>query len=388
MRILIAAPLLPHPAATAGGALVIFGEVEALARRHEVTLVSFAGASPADRQGLDTLSGLGVTVRSVWRNPERGLAVLRRRAGLAARWLDGRDPLRALKFRDPRVQAALDEAAQGPPFDLVHVEDSAMGQYRYPAGIPSVLTDQDVRATDQGASLEAARWRRYQQTIWRRFDRLQVYTERDAAGIRRLAPDLAARVRVNPFGVALGPAPDAAAEREDELVFLGGFHHPPNVDAACWLAREILPLIRARREGVHLLIVGANPPRAVRALASDRVTVTGFVPDVEPFLARAAVMVAPLRTGSGMRVKLLQALARGKAVVTTSLGAEGLAADAPLRVADSAPELASAIAALLADPETRRTLGRRAREFVAEHHSWSGFAGRLAAIYRELGLDA
>ncbi len=393
MRILITAPLLPHPAATAGGALVFFGLIEALARRHEMTLVCFVGSCATDREGLDGLARLGVVVRPVWREPGRGAAVLRRRAGLAARWLAGRDPLRALKFRDSRVQAALDqavhdEAARGRRFDLVQVEDSAMGQYRYPGAIPSVLTEHEVRVADQGSWLEVARWGRYQRAVWRRFDRLQVFTERDAAGLRRLAPDLAGRVRVNPFGVTLGRAPDAAAEREDELVFVGGFRHPPNVDAACWLAREIFPFVRACRERAHLTIVGADPPRAVRLLASDRVTVTGFVPDVEPFFDRAAVVVAPLRTGTGMRVKLLQALARGKAVVTTPLGAEGLAAGAPLLLADSAPELAEAAVALLADAEARHALGDRARKFVGEHHAWAGFATRLSAIYRELGLDA
>lgn len=393
MRILIAAPLLPHPGATAGGALVFLGLIEALARRHEVTLVCFAGASATDREGLDALRRLGVAVVAVWREPGRRAAPLRRRAALVVRWLARGDPFRTLKFRDARVQAALDrvvhdEAARGRRFDLVQVEDSAMGQYRYPGGIPSVLTEHEVRVAHQGSWFEAARWGRYQRAVWRRFDRLQVFTERDAAGIRGLAPEVAGRVRVNPFGVTLDAAQDAVAEREDELVFVGGFRHPPNVDAACWLAREILPLVRARCEGAHLTIVGAEPPRAVRRLASDRVTVTGFVPQVEPFLDRAAVVVAPLRTGGGMRVKLLQALARGKAVVTTPLGAEGLAADAPLLVADSGPGLAEAIAALLADPERRRGLGHRAREFVAEHHTWAGFASRLAAIYRELGLDA
>jgi glycosyltransferase involved in cell wall biosynthesis len=387
MRILMAAPLLPHPASTAGGALVIFGEIEALARRHDVVLVSFAGASPADREGLETLRQLGVTVHYVWRGSARGLAVLRRRIALAVRWAAGSDPLRALKFQDPAMQAAIDEAAQGRRFDLLHVEDSAMGQYRYPPGIPSVLTDQDVRPADEGPQPEARRWRGYQRTVWRRFDRLQVYTERDAAGLRRLAPDLAERIRVNPFGVDVDPATDATAEREDELVFVGGFHHAPNVDAACWLVRDILPLVRAQRESAHLTIVGADPPRAVRVLASERVTVTGFVPDVAPYLYRAAVVVAPLRAGRGMRVKLLQALARGKAVVTTPLGAEGLAPDAPLRIASSAAEIAAAIIIFLNDPVARRSLGHEARAFVAEHHSWSGFANRLAAIYRELGLD-
>lgn len=388
----MAAPLLPHPAATAGGALVIFGEIEALARRHQVTLVCFAGASPSDRAGLELLAGLGVAVRAVWRESERGAAALRRRAGLAARWLAGHDPLRSLKFHDARLQAALDQAvkdaaAQGRPFDLVHAEDNAMGQYRYPSGVPSVLTEQDVR-TDDTPSFEAARWRQYQRRVWRRFDRLQVYTERDAAGLRQLAPELASRVRVNPFGVSAGLGADEAVEREDELVFVGGFRHPPNVDAACWLAREILPLIQRRRQGVHLTIVGADPPPAVRALASDAVTVTGFVPAVEPFLDRAAVVVAPLRTGSGMRMKLLQALARGRAVVTTPLGAEGLSQDAPLRLAGSAAELADATVSLLGDRDARRALARRAREYVLAYHGWDGFAGRLAAIYRELGVES
>ena len=383
MRILMAAPLLPHPASTAGGALVIFGELATLARRHDVTLVTFAGPSPSDRDGLEILRRLGVTVHHVWRSPAYGLAVLRRRARLAIRWASGSDPMRALKFRDAAMQATLDEAGRGSRFDIVLVEDSAMGQYRYPAGVPSVLTDNDVRA--EGA--EARRWHAYQRAVWHRFDRLQVYTERDAAGLRRLAPDLADRIRVNPFGVDLEPATDSTAERDGELVFVGGFHHAPNVDAACWLVEDIFPLVRAKSEPAHLTIVGADPPKAVRALASERVTVTGFVPDVAPYLERAAVVVAPLRRGSGMRVKLLQALARGKAIVTTPLGAEGLAPDPPLRVASSAPDIAADVTTLLDDAVVRHSLGVRARAFVAEHHSWSGFVDRLAAICRELGLE-
>jgi len=387
MRILMAAPLLPHPASTAGGALVIYGELEVLARRHEVTLVSFAGASPSDRAGLDALRRLGVVVRAVWREPERGWGTLQRRSRLVAGWLGSRDPLRALKFRHPAVQAELDAAASDSRFDLVHVEDSAMGQYRLPAGVPAVLTEQDVRAGDEGPALQAARWHRYQAGVWRRFDRLQVYTARDAAGIRRLAPDLAGRVRVNPFGVTLEAAAAPGVEQEDEVVFVGGFHHPPNVDAVCWLVREILPIVRTRRERVHLTIVGADPPRAVRALASGRVSVTGFVPAVSPFLDRAAVVLAPLRTGSGMRVKVLQALARGKAVVATPLAASGLAPEAPLLLADTAPRIAELVVGLLNDAEGRRALGQRARAFVSTHHSWEAFADRLASMYRELGVD-
>jgi glycosyltransferase involved in cell wall biosynthesis len=387
MRILMAAPLLPHPAATAGGALVIYGELEALTPRHEVTLISFAGASPADREGLDALARLGVTVLPVWRAPGTPLRTTRRRLTLGARWLASREPLRALKFYDARVQEAIDHESSRKQFDLVHVEDNSMGQYRYPSGVRSVLSEQDVQPPGSTGGLEVARWGAYQTQVWAAFDRIQVYTERDAASIRSRAPALAGRVRVNPFGVSPAPAADPAQEQDGEVLFLGGFHHPPNVDAALWLATEILPAIWRTHGKTHLTIAGADPPQSVRALAGDRVSVTGFVPDLEPLFARAAVVVTPLRTGSGMRVKLLQAMSRGKAVVTTPLGQEGLAPGAPLEIGGSAPELARAVTRLLDDPATRRDLGRRARTFVAEHHSWSGFAARLAGIYRELGLE-
>ena len=391
MRVLVTAPLLPHPGATAGGAVVFYGLIEALAARYEVTLVCFAGASPNDQAGLEALARLAVTTVPVWREPAAN--VLHRRVRLALRWASGRQPLRVLKFHDPRLQAALDRvvadvAARGDKFDLCQVEDNAMAQYRYPAGVPSVLTEHEVRDGSGHKPLRTGRWTSYQRAVWQRFDRLQVFTERDAAGLRWIAPELAPRVRVNPFGVALGPPPDRAVEGGDELVFVGGFRHAPNVDAARWLAHAIFPLIVARQPGVRLTIVGADPPARVRTLASDRVRVTGFVPDVDPYVERAAVVIAPLRTGGGMRVKLLQAMARGKAVVTTSLGAEGLVTGAPLRVADTAAGLAEAAIALLADPAGRRELGDCARRFVAIHHSWGGFAERLAAIYGELGLPA
>jgi glycosyltransferase involved in cell wall biosynthesis len=393
VRILLTAPLLPQPAATAGGALVFYGLVEALATQHQVTVVCLAGASPTDGAGVDALSALGVTVVPVWRHATGGAAVLGRRLRLAARWLTTRDPLRALKFRDRAIQAALDAtvaeaSASGRAFDLVQVEDSAMGQYRYPPGIPRVLTEHEVRWSTTRGPHRARRWERYQRRVWQTFDRLIVFTDRDAAALRAIAPELAAKIRVNPFGVALGAPADRALEGEDQLVFVGGFRHAPNVDAALWLVRSILPLIRAQRPGARLTIVGADPPASVRALASEWVTVTGFVPDVQPYLEYAAVVIAPLRKGAGMRVKILQALACGKAVVTTSLGAEGLAGGAPVRIAESASELADAVVALLADAPARRVLGDRARSFVTAHHSWTGFSQRLAAVYRELGLDA
>jgi glycosyltransferase involved in cell wall biosynthesis len=394
-------PLLPHAESVAGGALGMFGQLAELATRHEVTLVTFAGPHASDRHGLDTLAALNVEVHPVRRERPRGMGRWQARGRLAFDWLRGAEPLRTLKFRDSRLQDIVDRLGRDRRFDLIQIEDNAMGAYRYPDHVATVLTEHEVRvgaassreaeggpASSPLLRFEASRWSAYQRRVWRRFDRIQVFTERDAAALRTLAPDIAERIRVNPFGVTVGPAADPALEAEGEVVFVGAFHHPPNVAAARWLGREIFPLLRQLSPRAHLTIVGSDPPRPVRALAGPAITVTGWVPRVEPWLERAAVVLAPIQVGGGMRVKVLQAMALGKAVVTTPLGAEGLAQGdpgLPLALREDAAGLAQAAAALLGDDAARRDLGRRARAFVLEHHAWPAYVRRLEAIYAELG---
>jgi glycosyltransferase involved in cell wall biosynthesis len=237
------------------------------------------------------------------------------------------------------------------------------------------------------AAAELGRWGVYNALVWQRFDRVQVFTPRDAAAIRALAPAVAPRLRINPFGIALPPRAEPDRAVENTIVFVGGFNHSPNVDAAIWLGSEIMPLLRASRPGIHLSIVGSQPPPSVLQLAAADISVTGRVPAVEPYLERAALVVAPLRTGGGMRMKVLQSMAIGKAVVTTALGAEGLAMaghQTPLAIAESAPEIAATISELLAAPDKRRMLENRARAFVDEHHSLAAYGRRLTAIYDQL----
>jgi len=380
-------PLLPHAESAAGGALVMFGQLAALATRHEVTLVALAGPHASDQRGLEALARLNVEVHHVWRPSARGWHRWRARTRLALEWLRATEPLRTLKFRDPRLQELVNRLARNRRFDLIQIEDNAMGVYRYPDCVPTVFTEHEVRAAP--AQLERGRWIAYQRRVWNRFDRIQVFTERDAAAIRRLAPEVAGRIRVNPFGVTAGAAADPSLEAEGEVVFVGAFYHPPNVDAALWLGQQIFPSLRRLHPQAHLTVVGADPPRSVRALAGRGITVTGRVPRVEPYLERAAVVVAPIRIGGGMRLKVLQAMALGKPVVTTPLGAEGLVrvdGAAPLVVAEGAEEMARITAGLLEGRTARRELGQRARAFVLEHHGWPAYARRLGAVYAELGL--
>jgi glycosyltransferase involved in cell wall biosynthesis len=152
-----------------------------------------------------------------------------------------------------------------------------------------------------------------------------------------------------------------------------------------------MPRVRDRCPGSRLSLAGAHAPHEVRALAAPDVSVLGFVPDVETLVRRAAVLAAPVRTGGGMRMKLLHSMALGKAVVTTPRGIDGLLAnqaDLPVLVADDADGLAEAVARLLVSREERASLGVRARSYVAEHHTAQAYARRLEATYADLRAHA
>jgi glycosyltransferase involved in cell wall biosynthesis len=401
MKILMVTPMLPYPGALAGGMLVMHAQLVGLVARHQVTLATFAGEDPAEVKAVDDLRASGVNVVYIWRSWPSSVVWKRRfRNGIG--WLRGGRPLRTLGFADPEMQRLLDQLLREQKFDLLQVEDNSMGNYCYRTQIPSVLTEHEVRYFPAGdrehrstenwmrrrlSEAEQRRWQEYQPNVWRRFSRIQVFTPRDAATIGMIAPDVASRVRINPFGVDVPAEAHPNREQPDEVVFIGGFGHPPNVDAALWLCKEIMPRLRSLRPGIRLSIVGSYPTNAVRALARDDVIVTGRVPSVEPYLERAAVVLAPLRIGGGMRVKVLQAMGMGKAVVTTPLGAEGLTSDGehpPLSIAETAEDIAVATARLLISCEDRHALGRRARAFVTERYSWSGYRERLEAVYQEL----
>jgi len=402
MKILMVTPMPPQRQPTNAVPLVTHALLTGLLAQHAVTLLTIVDPDPADELALAEWRTAGVQVYAVRRTAPQGIARWQRRWRLASTWLAGRYPWRAAWFWEPAVQPVLDRLLREQRFDLIVVEDNAVGMYRYQTETPIVFTEHEVRQARpvdwqswskpnvaRWALREAdwRRWHRYQTTIWRQFDRLQVFTQQDAVALSKIAPALADRVRVNPFGIALPAPADPQHEEENLLVFAGGFSHPPNVDAALWLGQTIMPLLRAQHPGVHLVLVGSYPPDEVRALACADITVTGRVPQIEPFLERAAVILAPIRTGGGMRMKVLQGMALGKAVVTTPRGAEGLLlgeGEPPLVIKEGAESFAEAVAALLASPETRRALGCRARAFVAEQHSAAAYAGRLEAIADEL----
>jgi glycosyltransferase involved in cell wall biosynthesis len=407
MRILIVAPMVPRQGGAGAIPILLLAQLQGLEAGNEVTFVSAVGDEAGEAEAASELERSGLDVHFADRRlPASAAARWRRRLRLAAAWLRGDRPWRAIWFADPGIQKILDRLATSRRFDVVVAEDSAMAHLRLPAGVPAVLTEHEVlrpRGIDwhpgaprnwPGWAFGELDWRRrpgFQRRSWRRFDRVLVFTRRDAESIAERAPELAGRVRVSPFGLILPPPADPARETPGTILFVGNFTHQPNRDAALWLAREIMPAVRARDPEARLRIVGSAPPAEILALAGPGVEIFADAPSIEPHVEAATVIVAPVRTGGGMRMKVLEALAAGKAVVTTGRGTEGFDCfdePPPLAVADDAVSFAAAIAALLEDPARRGDLRDRARAFAERHYSPSTWAQRLQGIYAEAVADA
>jgi polysaccharide biosynthesis protein PslH len=231
-------------------------------------------------------------------------------------------------------------------------------------------------------ALDLRAWRRYETAALRRVDAVVCYTDRDRQALRAIAPGVP--IVTIPLCVDVPRRPlDPRGASPPEILFVGGFGHLPNVDAAVGLSTRVFPGIRRQFPEAILNLVGDKPPPSIRRLAGEGVIVTGRVDDVAPYLDRAAVVVAPLRLGGGTRVKVLEALGSGKAVVATRLAAEGIDAidGEHLILADSDQELAEATNRLLADPDARGTLGRNARKWALTALDWEATIDAYDALY-------
>jgi glycosyltransferase involved in cell wall biosynthesis len=212
-------------------------------------------------------------------------------------------------------------------------------------------------------------------------------SEVDQAALRGLDPSV--RTWVVPNGVDTGyfrPADPESVEAES-LIFTGTMSWEPNVDATIHFCGDIFPLIQRTYPGVRLTIVGAEPTEAVRRLGDQRgVTVTGSVKDVRQYIGRAAVVIVPIRLGSGTRLKILEAMAMGKAVISTAVGCEGLEVTPgkDIEVANSPEAFAVAVCRLLGDPARRRALGEAGRRLVTDRYDWRIIARQQDAVYATL----
>ena len=313
-------------------------------------------------------------------------------------------PSSVYRIYRPELQKRLDHLLAHNPFDLIHVNQVMIWHYLARSGrdnLPPVLlcTDNawaELAQRDYEASptkpfrkkLEAKRVATYEQKAVSRTAGCVVVSEVDRAFLQNLAPNQ--RFYVVPNGVDSDYfAPAGSESPTPHLVFSGAMGWQPNAEAMIAFCRDIFPAVLAQYPTTQLTIVGLQPSPAVRRLANQpNIHVTGFVPDVRPYIAAATVYIAPLRLGSGTRLKILEALAMGKAVVSTTIGAEGLAVESgrELLIADDNQAFAQAINHLLANPPLRQQLGQAGRHLVTARYHWQALAYQLDTVYRSYEL--
>jgi glycosyltransferase involved in cell wall biosynthesis len=390
VRILTLALGIPFPP-LGGGLTRTFHLLKALAAHHQVTLAGFTYGEPHD------VPPYPIRLEKV---PWEWSEAYREMTGPDAD--ASRRAYERLTYDDPQPwfvsvmdPAAMEEALARllrEPFDLVLLEGTPLARFLpvLPAGIPCVLDLFDIHsemARRAGASAgaderraatrEAERTLAFERDAVSRCSACLAVSEQDAAAARTLLG--ATAVQVVPNGVDTSyftPSRDPA--EPGTVLFTGRMSYAPNADAAIFFATEVLPLVQREYPEVRFHIVGAAPPPQVSALQSPAVVVHGRVDDVRPHFRNAEVVVVPVRAGGGTRLKVLEAAASAKAIVSTSLGVEGLAFEdgRDLLVADSAAAFAAATLTLLRAPATRQVLGTGARAAVMRY-DWSAIGERL-----------
>ncbi len=387
-RILFLTHQMPSP--FGGGTAVSYWTLRELARRGwQVGLVTFVEAHRAQAPPPEGLEGVEILARVP--------LVYRNTPGALLRSLRGPVPFTTQKYLHPAFGEAVARAVQAfrPQVlfaDHTHMAPAAL---RAAGGFARVLRvhnaehvlwHQTARYTRHPVkravlAVVARRVRRFEEATYPLFDRVLFLSDRD----RQRFPDLPRAVTLPPGVDTAYFTPQPVSPHRRNLVFVGSLDWLPNVDGIRWFVRAVWPRLQARDPALHLWIVGKNPPPAVARLAGSAVTVTGFVPDIRTYVRQGGLFIVPLRIGSGLRIKILEALAQGIPVVTTRVGAAGLEHLAPAyRLADTPEEWEAAVLDLLNRPDEYETLRRWGPELVARYHRWPAIVERLEQVLRPL----
>jgi glycosyltransferase involved in cell wall biosynthesis len=423
MRILFLTPQPPYPLHQ-GTAIRNFGLIQGLAKRHAVSLLSFAHPDPTSATPGPALQDLGPLVHLCHRLETVAVPPPRSMRHRALDTFLHPLPDMALRLASPFFAGRLNTWLEQETFDIVHVEGIEMTPYfqqlmdeggAAERNRPAIVFDDhnceymlqkryaqvDARIPRRwpGALYSLIQWqklRRYEAEVCRRAHHVLAVSQTDAQALQALVPGL--QVTVIPNGIDTDsyaqPDTDSGQSRgtaqPPTLIFIGKMDFRPNVDAVRWFTEAIWPRIQAKIPEARFLAVGQRPHRQLDHLRADpSVTLTGWVEQVDPYIRSATLYVVPLRMGSGTRLKLLEAMALGKAIVSTRIGAEGLtdsnkiANDRELQLVedDDSDGFADAVIDLLHDPARRARLGAAARAFVRRHYDWQVIIPRLEALY-------
>lgn len=405
MRVLFLTQIIPYPP-NAGPRVKTWHVLNYLTQRgHEVTLVSFV--RPDEEPYVPVLRKLCHAVYTV--------PIQRSRVADVGYWLRShlsqrpflieRDDLREMRQQVRHLLAT-------EPFDVVHADQLTMTQFaldvaQVGAGKrPFIIFDAHnatwtiwERMRENAPAflkpvyrLEENRIKQYEAMLVKEFDHTMVVIDpdRDAllAGIKNgRAQQLTTRISSIPIAIdanKLQPTQRHPGSRN--IMTLGSLNYPPNADGIRWFMRDVFPLVQARVPDVTLTVIGKNPPADFLQMAEasqGAIDVTGYVDDLTPYMEAAALMVVPVRAGSGMRVRLLEAFARAMPTVTTTIGLEGIHAthDQEILVADTVETFADETVRLLEDVALQETLARNGRSLAETRYDWRVVLQQMDAVY-------
>jgi sugar transferase (PEP-CTERM/EpsH1 system associated) len=397
MRVLYFSPRICWPVIS-GAHLRDFYFARQLAQKAELTYVGLVN---------DDSEGQAEALRQQLESSAQVLA-LRREAGYRpaniVRGLIGPTPLNVLNFTSARVLAEVDRLLREQTFDTIQIESMHLIAYarriRQIAPQTRLILDwHNIESEILGRYAEndsnpLRAWyaqrtstlsRKVEDELLRLCHAHTVCSERERQVLLQRVPET--RIEVVGNGVdceffAANPASDGARR---DVLFMGRMDYHANIDAALYFVNKVWPLIHARRPELRLVIVGAQPAKPILALREQGITVTGTVDDVRPFYQSALTSVVPLRVGGGTRLKVLEAMAAGTPVVSTALGAEGLAVtpDKDILIADTPETMADAVVALQAESQQWRQLAANARRLVEMKYDWSVVGEILWRLHTE-----
>ncbi len=390
-RLLVISPVFPYPL-IAGGRIRIYHILKRLAQHYRITLlaqVEDIDDTPGNRQALSFINELALV-----RVQQKKTNQILRLAFNIVSWLKG-VPLEVLAKKSTAFMQRLKALLEQNEYSAALVEYTQCIQYMSPIrkkNIPAVLVAHDISfiSMERRAQVAAGIWkwlwteetrkmRVYEMQGWRLFSRIMAMSETDKNALIAELPS--AKVDVIPNGVDVNELLPIEEGDVPTLVFVGWMRHLPNRDAVAWFIDSIWPLVKRVNPDVRFLIIGRNLPKPVLEKVADdpRVEYPGHVENIAEPVGRAWISVVPIRVGSGSRLKILESMALGTPVVTTTVGCEGISATnhKDVEMADTAEEFAAEIIHLLENKEKRRHLAENARKLVEEKYAWDTI-GRLA----------
>jgi glycosyltransferase involved in cell wall biosynthesis len=399
MRLLFVTPYLPSPARF-GGQRRLEGLMRGLAAKHELSVLSFNATDPYTEQSLTATRSY---CKEVITFPDMEFTDSKKKRLLqAASLFSPYSYEHLLLARRREFLARLQQLVDSNAFDIVQVEFAQMAAFRFERApnrrYRCVLDEHNIefdivrRTAAAGGSaarraysaLDWRKLRREERGAWRRFDGVSVTSRRDAAELQKLEPTTALSVVPNGVDVEQfkqSPPPQEAAT----LLFFGAMNYYPNQDGINYFVEQVWPKVLARRPSTKLQVMGPGSD-TLHGLRGPNIELTGFVDQVEPYIDRATAVIVPLRLGGGTRLKIVEAMSKGKAIVATRVGAEGIDVvhDRHALLADTPQAFADEIERVLDDAQLRDRLGTAARQLAVDSYSWPALVSGLEAFYDEL----